>query len=422
MKVGFAETDITPPLGTHKIGWLKDIVGDHVLDPLYARAAVFGSAEDRIGFVQLDTLCVRWTQTNDIRARVQERTGVPGERIMVVASHNHAGPAVANLGKAPRDEQYIERLVAACADVFTEAASRAVEAEVGFQHVFDFGVASNRRVVMRDGTVRTHGTFADRGALCVEGPIDPEVAVLAARSPGGELLGSIVNYACHPTDHGAGTAFSAGYPGVLAREMKKTGCPVTLFLNGPCGNVHPSDPRVGGGPEMAEIGCMLAADARRAFGDMPFAPEHALGAASATVALPYREPSDAQVRGEAVGAQRFADPAVYDDGMPTLVERIRTRGEQPAEVQALSVGDAVFVSIPAEYFVEFGLRIKERSHPRHALIVSHANGMVGYVPTRDAFARGGYETTFAAWSRMAPEAGDMLADAAVAVVRGEARQ
>jgi hypothetical protein len=39
------------------------------------------------------------------------------------------------------------------------------------------------------------------------------------------------------------------------------------------------------------------------------------------------------------------------------------------------------------------------------------------VPTRQAFERGGYETTFAGSSKLAPEAGDMLADAAIKLVR-----
>ena len=76
-----------------------------------------------------------------------------------------------------------------------------------------------------------------------------------------------------------------------------------------------------------------------------------------------------------------------------------------------------FVGIPAEYFVEHGLRIKEECYPKRALVVGHANGMVGYVPTRMAFKRGGYETTFISSSRLAPEAGDLLADAAIALVR-----
>jgi len=48
--------------------------------------------------------------------------------------------------------------------------------------------------------------------------------------------------------------------------------------------------------------------------------------------------------------------------------------------------------------------------------------MVGYVPHRQAFDRGGYETTFAASSRMAPEAGDILADAAIELIRQEGRE
>jgi hypothetical protein len=111
------------------------------------------------------------------------------------------------------------------------------------------------------------------------------------------------------------------------------------------------------------------------------------------------------------------DPACYDADMPELVARIRRRKRQPAEVQAHGIGRVAFVGIPAEYFVEHGLRIKQESAPRHALVVGEANGMVGYVPTRAAFAHGGYETTFGFGSRLAPEAGDVLADAAIKVVR-----
>jgi hypothetical protein len=271
---------------------------------------------------------------------------------------------------------------------------------------------------MRDGTVRTHGRATDPDALCIEGPIDPEVAVLAARAADGRPLGCIMNFACHPTAHGGGTAFTGGYPAMLARAMKLQGWPMTLFLNGACGNVHTHDPVSGVELDMAETGWRLAQDALKAIEPMAFRREAALAARVKTVHLPYRHVSDDEVKGTVCGAQRFVDPAIYDQGMPALLERIRQRGSQPAEVQALALDEWAFVSIPAEYFVEHGLRIKEQSHPRRALVVSCANGMVGYVPTAAAFARGGYETTFAASSRLAPEAGDVLADAAVDGVRG----
>jgi hypothetical protein len=418
MLAGFAEIDITPPIGTAKIGWIKKIVPDKIADPLFARVAVLESGNGRIAFIALDTLSIRWTQVADIRRRIEAKYAFPGAAVMVSATHNHAGPAVAMIGDVPRDEAYIETLVRKVVDAFGLALAARQEAELGFGGVFDFDVAHNRRVVMRDGTARTHGKFTD-GALCLEGPIDPEVAVIAARRRNGAWLGCIVNYSCHPTHLGGGQEFSGGYPGVLAAEMEKRACPVTLFLNGPCGNTHTSDPRRGGaGMDMAQAGARLAEDAQNAMAAMTFRDSPHLAAASRTVQLPYRAITDAEVRGTARGAQRFVDPAAYDRAMPALLERIRTRKVQPAEVQVLRLDDWAVAGIPAEYFVEFGLRIKEESHPRHALVAATTNGMVGYLPTVAAFRRGGYETTFGFGYRQAPEAGDLLADAAIDLIKG----
>lgn len=417
MKAGFVEIDITPPVGTHKIGWIIDIVSDRVLDPLFARVAAFESGGRAAGFIGLDTLSIRWTTTQEIRRRISERFGFPGEHVMVAASHNHAGPAVCHCFQVKRDEAYLETLIERCVEAFGQALARMTDAEIGFGHTYEWEVAHNRRVIMRDGTTRCHGTFKDPGALCLEGPIDPEVAVLAARSASGELLGCIVNFTCHPTHYGGDTCLSGGYPAALAREMKARGCPVTVFLNGACGNIHHSDPvQDGGGMDYPQIGAKLAEDAERVLLSMEYAADLPLHAAKTTVQLPYRTITDEEVSGTTRGAQRFIDPKIYDTFMPALLERIRARGTQPAEVQALSIGNVSFVSIPAEYFVEHGLRIKLESHPRHALVVGHANGMVGYLPTKDAFTRGGYETTFSPGHRMAPEAGDMLADAAITLV------
>ena len=86
-------------------------------------------------------------------------------------------------------------------------------------------------------------------------------------------------------------------------------------------------------------------------------------------------------------------------------------------MQVVSLGDWVYAAVPAEYFVQVGIRIKEEAYPRHALVVSCANGMVGYVPHREAFLRGGYETTFTSGAALAPEAGDILADTAIDLIR-----
>ena len=409
MKAGFAETDITPPVGTHKIGWLEDIVSGSVLDPLFARAAVFESEGSSAAVIQLDVLCVTGSLASRIREGVGKEHGFPGSRIMVAATHNHAGPAVANVGDVRRDERYTEWMIGRIVSVFGRALASASEVELGRGRAFDFSISHNRRVVMRDGTVRTHGSLNDPQVLHIEGPIDPEVGVVAARGKDGNLLGMLVNFACHPTDHGGDEVLTAGFPGVLAREMRSSGCPVTMFLNGAAGNI--STERT-----MEETGRKLADCAVRAIENAVFRGDVAVRCASRRIGLPYREITDEEVRGAARGAQRFIDSAIYDREIPAMVERIRAEGKAMTEVQALFLGDLVMAALPGEIFVQLGLRFKEEAHPRPAWVVSCANGEVGYVPHREAFARGGYETTFGPPSFLAPEAGDLLVSTALDLI------
>lgn len=418
LKAGFAEVDITPQLGTRKIGWLKEIIGDTVHSPLFARVAVFRNGDRQVAVVQLDTLFIAWPEVDAIRQEVVQRYGFPGESVMVAATHNHAGPAITHAGDVRKDEAYAAELVGKVVSAFGEALETLQPAELGIGHAYEWEVAHNRRVVMRDGTVKTHGTFEDPDALYLEGPIDPEVAVIGVRDLEGHWLGAVINFACHPTHHGGDTVIDAGYPGVLALAMRAWGCPTTLFLNGTAGNMHTSDPEAGGEGMSAEAaGLALAEDAQQVMVGLAFERDVALGVASRTIDLPYRALSEEEIEGAAHGAQRFIDSAIYDRQIPPLLEKIKARGGvHRAEIQALRLGDAAVVALPGEIFVEFGLQIKEGAYPIHALAVSCANGRVGYVPTPEAFRRGGYETTFGPGSMLAPEAGEMMVTTALELI------
>lgn len=418
MKAGFAQADIAPPLGTAKIGWIKLIIIKEVLDPPYVRIAVFESGNDRLGVVQLDVLCSPSSLTARIRDRIEKDSGFPGKCVMVAATHNHAGPAVANEGEVKRDETYVEGMLAKISAAFGRALAESVPVEIGWTSVQEFSLQHNRRVVMRDGTVKTHGRLDSEQALCIEGPVDPELGVLAARDSGGRLKGLLVNFACHPTDLGGDEVCSAGFPGVLAKLMEKAGSPVTLFLNGAAGNICTSDPARGNqAPGMRQAGEILAGRVQEALSRIRYRPSVSLSCARDEVSLPYRNPTDAEIDGTVFGAQRFIDPKLYDRAIPGVLARIKERGREKAEVQALGFDELALVSLPAEPFVELGLKIKERAHPKLAWVVGYANGMVGYVPHGAAFARGGYETTFGDGSFLAPEAGDELVDAALGVIR-----
>ena len=58
--------------------------------------------------------------------------------------------------------------------------------------------------------------------------------------------------------------------------------------------------------------------------------------------------------------------------------------------------------------MEFGLEIRRASPARVTMVSELTGGYCGYVPTRLAFARGGYETWPASTSQLVPEAGEEI--------------
>lgn len=417
MKAGFAEIDITPPPGTKKGGWMEDLEALIFLDPLFAKIALFDNGAEKIAFIQLDLLSVRWSDTDDLRKRISAKYDFPGENIMVSATHNHAGPAISNLSPVKKDSKYLENLKMKCIDAFGEALAGMKDAEIGYGSTRELEVAFNRRTVMRDGTTRTHGSFSDPEALYVEGPMDPEVAVVMVRDMQGNTLGSLVNFACHPTHHGGTNEISAGFPGVLASKMKNENCPVMLFLNGCYGNIATTDHRLDVSVSMEDAGFKLFEDVKQVCDSMTFASNVELSAVKETVKLPFRDVTKEEYHGNVRGAQRFRCDELYEKNIDILIEKKKKYGMQLAEVQVLKLGDCYFAGIPAEYFVEYQLQIKTETYPKRSFVVGSANGMLGYVPTKEAFARGGYETTLGPPSRMAPETGDILMDKAIELIK-----
>jgi hypothetical protein len=416
-RAGFGEVEITPPKGTPRQGWNSKLVGDEAIDPLFARAAVFAIGDrPPVGVIQLDVALVSAEDTAAIRRKVQEETGLPGGRVMVAATHNHAGPAMINEA-LPRDETYIRSLIDACAVAVGKALESRDEVEMGLGVSFEFDVATNRRILMRDGTARTHGSFRDPAALCFEGPIDPEVAVLAFRSRDGSMRGALVNFACHATHHGGDSFFSAGYPGMLARNLKSRGIPITLFLQGAAGNIAYDDPQGDPVKTKEDVGRILADDVTASLEKARWTTPESVTSVSKLVTVPFREVTQSEIDGTTPGAQRFGEPGYYERKIPPLVEMIRAQKQASAEVQVIRLGDVALAAQPAESFVEFGLRIKRETWPVRTLVVGYANGMLGYLPTETAFPHGGYECTFGPPSMMAPPTGRILADAAIELIK-----
>jgi hypothetical protein len=438
LEVGSAAVDITPPVGTHLAGQFHDRIAETIHDLLHARALVLDDGATRVAIVACDLLSHKRSTVLKARDLAAAATGIPAENILVTATHTHTGPRVAEAFPAAVDADYVAMLPRYLAGAVALAWQARQPGRVAVGSGWEASASHNRRFLKKDGTAQMHPPKGDPDFVGPEGPDDPEVGVLCARDETGHLLGAIVNYTSHPIVVGHELAVSADYPGYLVRavEAVKGGPGKVLFVNGAFANTCPIDVydlkhREYGWAWAERVGNVIAAEALRVIEKTDPMESPRIRIASRQVELGIRKIDDTRVQeAQAVRAQgdvvyrpdltteeRAAYREwVYANEVLLLAEQSRQSPTMRAEVQAIAIGDAAFVSAPGELFVEFGLEIKRRSPFLHTYIAGMGNGCVGYIPTRRAFQHGGYETRLARTSKLVPEAGELLTESAVSLL------
>lgn len=418
LKIGFAEEDITPPLGQRIVGHFNDIRVESINDPLYARAmAVEGNMP--FIFITCDLLSLRRTTVMEVRQKIEQATGVPGDHVVVSTTHTHTGPSTARIFGLDPDDDYLRFLVERISQTGIRAYRKRVPGTLSVTYGFEGKLNHQRRFMMRNGQVQMHPPKGSTDILYQEGPSDPEYAVIWGEDEGGQALGCWVNYACHVNVTQSGTSVSADYPGFLAAAMKRHQHDdfVTLFANGACGNlcqIDVYDPNQhDSGLQWAEyMGETLADDVLRA---LPYAVKLAdpiLDRRAVIVPLPLRHlPSEliawAKEYLESGDLDNFQE-RTYAQMTLELEEMQRVEPVIPAEVAAFRLADYAIITLPGEIFVEFGFDLKLKSPAKRTFVVELANGIIGYVPTKRAFEGGGYEQRTATSSKLDPVAGEML--------------
>src|SRR4051812_3124302 len=91
LKAGFAERDITPDIGMEQPGGYGKVFHRIRHDPCKVRASVWDDGQTRVALVGIDTLIIRKPQVIAARKLITEKTGIPGDCVMIGASHTHSG-------------------------------------------------------------------------------------------------------------------------------------------------------------------------------------------------------------------------------------------------------------------------------------------------------------------------------------------
>ena len=201
-----------------------------------------------------------------------------------------------------------------------------------------------------------------------------------------------------------------------------------MFLAGASGDVTQVDnlspyERPSGEEQARYVGGRVGAEAVKVLVGMEAGALTPIRARSTTLSIERRRPRPDRVKRsyelvrqdkEAVGRAKWA----FAKEIVLLDALLEKEPVADVEIQVVQVGPAVFPTNPAEYFCQLGLDIKAGSSFPYTFPSTLTNGIVGYVPTKEAFGEhgGGYETRLTSYSNLEITAGPQMADTALELI------
>ncbi len=417
LTVGAAETVISPPVGTALAGYFTPRISEGVIYDLKAKAVVAGEGDQAVGIVACDLIGMPAEVITAARAAFEQATGISGSRLLICGTHTHTGPETRKGRLIPTNDDYLAELPGLIADAAIKAAGnrRACELKIGTDH--EEGLAFNRRFRMRDGSEQ-FGPGSDPDALAgVAGPTDPMLGVLAFAEEGQDPFAVIVNYSLH-IDVTGGNLISADYPAVITETIRAAYGPdtIVLFVNGACGNINHVPYLLDrpwpmkGNDKSTQIGRALGGKALGIAEKALPSCDQTVDVEGETLDVPFFDWPEV-VEKRVAEARSKETPNFFEETLLKWYETWDPQGSRPVETQVIRLGDAVFCSAPGELFVEWGLQMKQWSPFPYTFIAELANDSVGYIPTYEAFRRGGYETTPVVSVKLTPALGQLVTDA-----------
>ncbi len=393
LRAGVAKTDITPSENVFLGGYdLRTGPSTGVYGKIYVNALVFDNTIDRVLFLEANLL---FFGSDSIRKRISEATGIPYVNIIAGAAHNHSAPLTGHQNDNTQwSGQLEEKVISTVKKALNDLEAVKIGGGAGHSRI-----AMNRRKRMVDtlsydtwdenntsqsyGKAKTDNPVKIREFAGVirlganpEGPIDDEVGVFRIDRLSGEPKAVFINYACHGTSLGGrNTVISPEWMGHML-EYVEANVPgvIGIFAQGAAGDINPRfvgglDGCVDNLENTARLGCEIGREAVRVYNSI------------VTVL-----PGDPRIR---LVHEDILCPRAY-----RLLSADFTHPYIAVPTTAIRIDEFTWVTFPGEMFHQIGQRIKSSTHSKYSYLVGYCgdgSGLVGYLPTRQAFSEGGYE-------------------------------
>lgn len=412
-KIGIARIDITPPVGINSRVWGAALheVAEGIHMPLTATAIVILSPSGSAWVIVSADLC--WIESNDdwtdYRLAIADAAGMHGqiENVLLSMEHTHAAPPLDRSRVHLQGGDLIEPYMSAVRDAFVTVTQDALASAVDAQLVMETGscsLAKNRDLQLDDNK-----HFACGFNPHAEADDTLLVGRLTERATG-NVIGTIVNYACHPTTLSwENKLISPDYVGTMRTIVEDaTGNAPCLFLQGASGELSARDGHQGDVAVAERQGRQLGYAVLSTLEGMIPAGEQLnfIGTIESGAKLAYWRPAPLDESQQVIEIDTingtFAMPLKHD--WPSLAEfkilheqtsdrvmkeryfrrigarkRVGDGTHTDIDFSFLRLGDIIIATSPTEMYSDYQVKIREAFPDYQIIVCNLVNGSSGYV-------------------------------------------
>ncbi len=393
-KVGLARVKVTPERPVPMAGYAsRNKLSEGVEADLFVQAMVL---EDRGGHraavVTSDLIGFPAAVAEPICRRIEAKTGLKREQILLNSSHTHSGPQVTLRAKAEggtsaadaqRAVEYTRELQDKVVGAVTTAAGHLTPANLSWgSGVINF--AMNRREFTPNGVIL---------GVNPRGLADRSVPVLRVDSPDGKPLAVLFGAATHGTTLGGDNYRICGDYAGFAQDGLRAKFPgvQVMFMLGCAGDSNPY-PR--GTMALArQHGETLAAEVERVLGGKLRPVGGPLRIAFTRVDLPLQTSLTRDELTKLAANKRDARSFAAGQLLALLDKGEKLPDHYTCPLTVWQFGDDLtLVGLSGEVVVDYLARLEKALGPNKLWVAAYCNDVFGYLPSAKVLAEGGYET------------------------------
>jgi hypothetical protein len=410
--IGIAREEITPPIGIYARNWAasEHDIADEVHRPLTATALTLRASRNSEPLILISLDLGWWRRKEDewfIRGYLIEQLNVDPARVIIALTHTHSGPSLSlNDTDKPGGNvvrPYLQLVRDNLVRIVREASRSAQPATLAWTY------GRCRLAKNRDQFVPELAKFVN--GYDERSPADPVLLVGKIVADEGSTLGTIVNYACHPTSIGwESRVISPDYVGAMRELVEANTGGLCLFLQGAAGEMAPRD-QFSNDVEVAdrngrELGYAVLSALESMIPPGFRATQTQIVESGSTLGIwehaPDRVPSNLEATIHTIEVPLKPMPslseieqkiALSDDRQ--MVERLRrerevrhTVGHEETvrfPIWLWAAGDGLILGCPAEPYTLLQRHLRLHFLERAVCVINVANGWYGYLPPRELY-------------------------------------